>query len=194
MRVIQSENKLDYLERTANGYLLNFNQRQVTVEDTEENVGTDGNEKKKSKTKTKKVYEIYQEKFSRFPSLRERLDAVKSAASDFAESDRIKRFTIGNTAGWLNSEQRASITISANAVEKAGEENFTLWVSHNPFTLSLARVREILSSIELYSNRCFNVTSLYLQQIEDCKADTEKACEIDFTIGYPDVLSFTLDS
>lgn len=191
MRVIHSENKLDYLERTANGYLLNFNQRKVTIEESDQvDVEDENSKKSKSKAKTKTVYEIYQETFDRFPSLRSRLETVKSAARDYAKSVQVKRFTIGNTAGWLDSEQRASIMDSVSAAEKAGEENYTLWVSNHPFTLSLSRVREIVSAIELYSNRCYNVTSRYLQQIEDCKADTEKACEIDFTVGYPTLLSF----
>lgn len=168
MNIIHSNKRLPYLQKTEAGYALNINQRYIT--NPEEETAT---------------WEIYQETFRRFPTIREKLEAVKSAVTMHANSDAVKHFTLGTTQSWLDSEQRASIKDAIEASAKAGHKTYTLWLNSQPHEMLCDRALDLISTIEYYSSQCYNMTAQYHLDIEQCGADIESACEIDFTQGYP---------
>lgn len=177
MNIIQSTTRLPFLEKKEGEYVLNINQRYVTITEGEEEKG---------------VFELYQETFRRFPSIREKLDAVKTAVTNYANGFGVKHFSLNDTEAWLDSEQRSSIKDAVEATIKIGGEEYTLWLNSQPFTLPCSKVLDIISAIELYSSQCYNMTSEFHLRIEQCGADIEKACDIDFTKGYPSVPTFVI--
>lgn len=170
MQIIHSNNRFPFLEKNERGYILNINQRYVTITQGEEETH---------------VWEIYQETFRRFPSMREKLDAIKSAVTMYANSNVVKQFTINNHTSWLDSEQRSSIKDAIEANINVGNTTYTLWINNNPIVLDCNKALEVISSLELYSSQCYNITSTLHKEIESCGVNIEAACNIDFTTKYP---------
>lgn len=82
---------------------------------------------------------------------------------------------------------------SLSCEKDAGREVTTLWLDTTPITLAVELAIALLSALELYALECFNVTAQHKANVE--ALDSIEAVEAyDYTAGYPQRLSFNLNS
>lgn len=123
----------------------------------------------------------------------ETVDSVKSdvlrAIEKYDSSSEVNSFKYNGKSLWLNKETRVGLMNSTSILLQAGEKNTTLWLGDITVTLPCATVIGILSQIEMYALKCYNVTAMHklnvngLNTIEELKA-------YDYKAGYPEMPSF----
>lgn len=181
MKIIQSESKLPFFVELDNGYQLNFNQHKIKIQSNTED-------------QDKEVYEIYQEEFKTYPTIRGKMEAIKSGLDHYYTSSAVKRFTLNSVSGWIESESRISILHEVEVLAGLGKQTYTLWLDPlHPFNLKLDDIKSLLDSVEVYSAECYNVTAEYIKFIEDNGADLDAICGLTFTENYPTKLNFELE-
>lgn len=113
-------------------------------------------------------------------------------------SEAVNSFTLGNATMWISRDDRISLMNSTTILKNAGQETTTLWYGGKDettpwygkkYTLPCDTLIQMLSALEVYALQCYDVTEEHkaavnaLTTIEDVDA-------YDYTIGYPEKLSF----
>ncbi len=114
---------------------------------------------------------------------------------EYDGSDNVNVFDIiiGNQtiSTWITRETRADYKNSLDAAELLGQTEVTPVFNGQAITIPLNTAKLALAQIQLYANRCYNVTEQHkvainaMDNIEDIEA-------FDITAGYPQKLTFEL--
>lgn len=103
------------------------------------------------------------------PSTYDVQQIIANAARDYAKSDVIKAITIKHNdvevKGWLDSDARASLINVINAKKVLGETTITIWFDSTPVEMNCDDALKLISTIEVYSSNCFNVTQTKVEEI-----------------------------
>ena len=116
---------------------------------------------------------------------------------DYDGSDIINSFNIvlgGNTiSAWLTPDQRANYRNSIDAAKLIGLEELHPIFNGIQLTISTAKAELALAQIQLYADRCYIVTETHKAEVNALDS-VEAIDNYDYTAGYPDRLTFNLDS
>ena len=111
------------------------------------------------------------------------------AIEEYAKTSAVKTYNINGVAGWEDSDARTSISKAATDKENAGRTEYTLYHGGVGFVVTPARVREILSAVEVYASDCYDTTEHHKAAIKDM-TDIQEVEDYDFTLDYPEVPNF----
>lgn len=104
-------------------------------------------------------------------------------------SEEVNSFSVDGKTMWLDAATRQQLRISLDAMQQAGRETVTKWFDGEQYTYPIDVWYYMLSQVEVYAADALNVTESHkvainaLDDIDDVEA-------YDYTVGYPDKLSF----
>lgn len=104
-------------------------------------------------------------------------------------SSSVNSFTLSGNTMWLSLEKRKDMRQSLTALKAMGVETFTYWLGTTPITMPVEQFEAMLNAVEVYAIQCYNVTAQHKASIE-ALTDIAEVEAYDYTIGYPDKLSF----
>ena len=106
-------------------------------------------------------------------------------------SDEVNSFFLNGIKVWLNKDTRVGLMNSLTIEKNAGKEESTLWFNNICITINCDAAIQMLSALELYALNCYNVTAKHKVAVENLN-NLEEALGYDYTVGYPEKLSFTI--
>lgn len=116
------------------------------------------------------------------------LPEVKTVARQlqqlYDKSDEVNTFVIDGKKAWFDKSTRVGLN---NALSLTSGDTFDLWVGDAKMTLAKEKCKAILSAIEDYALRCYNVTQSHLAAITDMTT-VDEVVGFDFTADYPEPL------
>lgn len=107
----------------------------------------------------------------------------------YDSSREVNSFYIEGQEMWLDKATRVGLKLRFDAEIASGHTNTTLWYEGTPFNLELVNAVQMLNAIELYASACYDNTQLHLANV-DKLTSIEELDKYDYTIGYPDKLTF----
>lgn len=107
----------------------------------------------------------------------------------YDKSDAVNSFALMGTPMWLPLEERKNMRQSLIALKAQGIEVFTYWVGTTPITMPVEQFEAIMNAVEVYALQCFNVTAQHKAKVMALEALADVGA-YDYTIGYPEKLSF----
>lgn len=121
--------------------------------------------------------------------LSEAIASKKEEIIKYDSSDSVNVFMIGEVKMWLDKATRAGLMLRFSAEKATGKEMTSLWHGKVMYELDLATAVQMLYALEVYASQCYDNTQRHLAEVEKLEsiADVES---YDFTIGYPDMLTF----
>ena len=122
--------------------------------------------------------------------LLERAKADKIAELEaYDQSDAVNSFSVNGQEMWLDAQTRQQLRISLDANQQAGRETVTKWFDGVQYTYPIDVWYYMLGNVEVYAGDALNVTESHKAAI-NALDDIEDVEAYDFTIGYPEKLSF----
>ena len=135
-------------------------------------------------------YEEYVEPTPTPAQLLERAKADKIAELEaYDQSDAVNSFSVNGQEMWLDAQTRQQLRISLDANQQAGRETVTKWFDGVQYTYPIDVWYYMLGNVEVYAGDALNVTESHKAAI-NALDDIEDVEAYDFTIGYPEKLSF----
>lgn len=106
-------------------------------------------------------------------------------------SDEVNSFFLNGIKVWLNKDTRVGLMNSLTIEKNSGKEESTLWFNNICITINCDAAIQMLSALELYALNCYNVTAKHKVAVENLN-NLEEVLGYDYTVGYPEKLSFTI--
>jgi len=106
----------------------------------------------------------------------------------YDRSPAVNSFTLFGNEMWLDRNTRMSLMQTALILEQAGETKTTLWTEGDnqmPIEVSLLELQYILSILEIYAKKCYDVTAQHKYNIQHMD-NKEDILAYDHTANYPD--------
>lgn len=120
---------------------------------------------------------------------------ARAKASKIAEleaydaSEEVNSFSVNGKTMWLDASTRQQLRISLDAMQQAGRENVTKWFDGEKYAYPIDVWYYMLGLVEVYASDALNVTESHKAAI-NALDDIEDVEAYDYTVGYPDKLSF----
>jgi hypothetical protein len=135
----------------------------------------------------------YEEWVEPEPTPEQLLQRAKSAKiaelEAYDASDAVNSFSVNGKVMWLDAQTRQQLRISLDAMQQAGRETVTKWFDGEQYTYPIDVWYYMLSLVEVYAADALNVTESHKAAI-NALDDIEDVEAYDYTVGYPDKLSF----
>lgn len=112
----------------------------------------------------------------------------------YDNSENVNSFIINigdsSITAWITPEKRSDYKNSLDSAELLGMTEVTPVINGVPLTLDVNIAKQALAQIQIYANRCYNVTETHKANINKLTT-IEEVESYDFTTNYPDKLVFT---
>ena len=109
--------------------------------------------------------------------------------TEYDNSDAVNQFYYGNMPMWLNKDTRVGLMNSTNITKVAGQNDTTLWLGEQSFTIPCDTAIQMLSQLELYALACYNKTAEHKKAIDEMNS-VDDVMNYNFKTGYPEKLHF----
>jgi hypothetical protein len=127
------------------------------------------------------------------PTPEQLLQRAKSAKiaelEAYDASDAVNSFSVNGKTMWLDAQTRQQLRISLDAMQQAGRGTVTKWFDGEQYTYPIDVWYYMLAQVEVYAADALNVTESHKAAI-NALDDIEDVEAYDYTVGYPDKLSF----
>ena len=90
---------------------------------------------------------------------------------------------------WLDKATRVGLMNSVTIEKTSGKADTTLWFGGEPYVIEVDKAIAMLSALEIYALSSYNVTEQHKARVIEL-TDIEAVLAYDYTVGYPDKLSF----
>ena len=120
---------------------------------------------------------------------------ARAKASKIAEleaydaSDAVNSFSVNGKQMWLDAQTRQQLRISLDAMQQAGRENVTKWFDGVEYPYPIDVWYHMRGLVEVYASDALNVTEAHKAAINALTSVSDVEA-YDYTVGYPDKLSF----
>lgn len=118
-------------------------------------------------------------------------EEVTRAIEQYDTSDNVNSFSLNGVKVWLPKETRVGLMNSTTIEKNSGKEESTMWFNGICITVNCDAAIQMLSSLELYALACYNKTAEHKLAVSQL-TEVSEVKAYDYTIGYPDKLSFTI--
>lgn len=118
-------------------------------------------------------------------------EEVTRAIEQYDTSDNVNSFSLNGVKVWLPKETRVGLMNSTTIEKNSGKEKSTMWFNGICITVNCDAAIQMLSSLELYALACYNKTAEHKLAVNQL-TEVSEVKAYDYTVGYPDKLSFTI--
>lgn len=106
-------------------------------------------------------------------------------------SDNVNTFTVNGEQTWISKADRVGL-MNSTSIEKANNKTNTyLWFNHTRLTISCDNLINMLSELEEYALKCYNVTEQHKANVNALNT-IEDVEQYDYTQDYPNKLTFII--
>ena len=119
-------------------------------------------------------------------------DVRKNKVSEiqmFDKSADVNSFKIEGESVWLDKSTRVGLFNSISIEKNVGKTHTTLWYDAVKYVIPIPNALAMLNALELYALNCYNVTQSHIAAVRSLQT-IEEIENYDYTIGYPEKLSF----
>lgn len=106
-------------------------------------------------------------------------------------SDAVNSFTLDGDTMWISRDDRISLMNSTTILQNADVETTTLWYGGEKYTLPCDTLIQMLSALEVYALQCYEMTEEHKAAV-NVLSTIEEVDAYDYTIGYPEHLTFSV--
>lgn len=107
----------------------------------------------------------------------------------YDSSSEVNAFYMQGQQMWLDKATRAGLMLRFQAEQVMGYDYTTLWHNGQMYEISLAGAFQMLYALEVYASQCYDNTQRHLAAIQELQT-IEEVESYDYTVGYPEKLSF----
>lgn len=120
----------------------------------------------------------------------ERAKATKIVEiTEYDASSVVNEFTVQGYPIWLDKATRAGLKLRFEAELQSGITETALWYNGVQFPIPVELGIQILLAVELYASACYDNTQKHMANVQ-ALTTVEEVEAYDYTIGYPEKLSF----
>lgn len=112
---------------------------------------------------------------------------------DYDSSNKVNIFYVNNESFWLDKQTRSSLKFRLEIEQQLGYRKTTLWYNGNPFEFLIDDAVRMLYLLEKYASECYDNTQRHIYNINKITS-IEELNNYDFTVGYPEQLSFNFSN
>lgn len=109
--------------------------------------------------------------------------------SNYDTSSNVNSLVLNGNNIWLDRDLRVSLERAILKEKEAGQSTTTLWYKGQCFQLKIEQALQMLSELELYALKCYNVTQQHLVNISNLTSIKEVE-EYNYKENYPEKLNF----
>lgn len=120
--------------------------------------------------------------------------AIRSKVAEieaYDTSDKVNGFMLNGMTVWLDKATRVGLMNSTTIAKAAGQQTTTLWLGDVKLEVDCDKAIQLLSALEMYALKCFNVTSAHKAAVAELKTIKEVEA-FDVTADYPKQLEMKL--
>lgn len=110
---------------------------------------------------------------------------------NYDSSSSVNGIIVNNLELWIPAEQRAILKTSIDAYKALNYSSVTKVWEGLEYTATPDQWLTMINMVEVYASECFNTTARHRAAIE-ALTTVEEVENYDFTLNYPDKLTFTL--
>ena len=107
-------------------------------------------------------------------------------------SSAVNSFVLNGEAVWLDKATRVGLMNSTTIAKTMGQTTTTLWFGDIRLKMSCDNAIQLLSALEMYALKCFNVTAIHKKAVAEM-TDIGEVLSYDYTKGYPEMLTINLN-
>ena len=107
----------------------------------------------------------------------------------FDKSVNVNSFDLLGKNMWLDKSTRVGLFNSISIEKNAGKSDTVLWYDAIKYIIPISDALAMLNALELYALNCYNVTQSHIAAVRSLQT-IEEIENYDYTIGYPEKLSF----
>jgi hypothetical protein len=107
----------------------------------------------------------------------------------FDKSTNVNSFDLLDKSMWLDKSTRVGLFNSISIEKNVGKTHTTLWYDAVKYVIPIPNALAMLNALELYALNCYNVTQSHIAVVRSLQT-IEEIENYDYTIGYPEKLSF----
>ena len=111
--------------------------------------------------------------------------------AQYDTSSNVNGFLLNGIQVWLNKDTRVGLMNSITIEKNSGKTESVLWLNGICITVNCDAAIKMLSALELYALACYNKTAEHKLAVSEL-TDISKVKAYDYTVGYPEKLSFTI--
>lgn len=125
--------------------------------------------------------------------LEEAINNKLQEIKDYDESDSVNSITVNEVDLWIPADKRAVLKTSVDAYKALGIDNVTKVWEGTEYTATCDEWLYMINSVEVYASECFNTTQRHINAVKQLTTISD-VDNYDYTIGYPDKLTFNIIS
>lgn len=125
------------------------------------------------------------------PTLQKSINKKLDELEHYDSSSMVNSFKLNDTYAWLPKADRVGLQNSLTIEKNAGKTESTMWFNGVCYTIEIDKALAMLSQIELYALKCYNVTAQHKSNISKLTNIIEVEA-YDYAKGYPEKLRFEL--
>lgn len=110
---------------------------------------------------------------------------------DYDTSSSVNGFMLNGLLVWLDKATRVGLMNSTTIAKAAGQETTTLWLKGIKLVVDCDKAIQLLSALEMYALKCFNVTASHKAAVGELKS-IEEVEAYDYKAGYPKMLEMSV--
>ncbi len=135
-----------------------------------------------------------------FTQFSTKLDALKleeakaekiTEITAYDTSDKVNGFLLNGLLVWLDKATRVGLMNSTTIAKAAGQETTTLWLKGIKLVVDCDKAIQLLSALEMYALKCFNVTASHKAAVNELTT-IEEVEVYDYKTGYPKMLEMSV--
>lgn len=109
---------------------------------------------------------------------------VLKKIEDYDTSSTVNGFVLNGTVVWLDKATRVGLMNSTSITKAMGQATTTLWLGESKMEVPCDTAIQLLSALEMYALKCFNVTAAHKKAVSELTT-IEEVEKYDITAGYP---------
>ena len=112
--------------------------------------------------------------------------------TEYDKSSAVNSFYLNKVESWLDRDTRVSLMNSTNIQKSMSLDTVTLWLNTMSLEINCDLAIQMLSQLEVYALKCYNKTAEHKANVIKLEG-IDEMISYDYTIGYPDKLTFTIE-
>ena len=106
-------------------------------------------------------------------------------------SSAVNGFILNGQRVWLDKATRVGLMNSTSIAKAMGQPTTTLWLGDAKLVVECDKAIQLLSALEMYALKCFNVTAAHKKAVAEMST-VEEVLGYDYTAGYPKMLEMRI--
>lgn len=117
--------------------------------------------------------------------------AVVKDITAYDSSSAVNGFILNGQRVWLDKATRVGLMNSTTIAKGMGQATTTLWLGEVKLVVECDKAIQLLSALEMYALKCFNVTAAHKKAVAEMST-VEEVLGYDYTAGYPKMLEMRI--